>query len=170
MLAMIIAGAVNMAMVIVSAGLFFKNGLVVEDLDVAFREFARLSGPVTAISFGLGLLIAGLSSSSVGTMAGDVVMQGFINKRINLYLRRAITIVPPLAIIISGINPTNALVLSQVVLSFGIAFALIPLIMFTSNRDIMGGLVNRRFTTVLGWLISALVVGLNLFLLAQMLL
>ncbi len=169
-LAMIIAGAVNMAMVIVSAGLFFKNGLVVEDLDVAFREFARLSGPVTAISFGLGLLIAGLSSSSVGTMAGDVVMQGFINKRINLYLRRAITIVPPLAIIISGINPTNALVLSQVVLSFGIAFALIPLIMFTSNRDIMGGLVNRRFTSILGWLISALVVGLNLFLLAQMLL
>ncbi|WP_218571278.1 Nramp family divalent metal transporter [Paenibacillus oralis] len=169
-LAMIIAGAVNMAMVIVSAGLFFKNGLVVEDLDVAFHQFAQLSGPVTAISFGLGLLIAGLSSSSVGTMAGDVVMQGFINKRINLYLRRAITIVPPLAIIISGINPTSALVLSQVVLSFGIAFALIPLIMFTSNRDIMGGLVNRRFTTVLGWLISALVVGLNLFLLTQMLL
>lgn len=169
-LAMIIAGAVNLAMVVVSAGLFFKNGLVVEDLDVAFHQFAQLSGPVTAISFGLGLLIAGLSSSSVGTMAGDVVMQGFINKRINLYLRRAITIVPPLAIIISGINPTSALVLSQVVLSFGIAFALIPLIMFTSNRDIMGGLVNRPFTTILGWLISALVVGLNLFLLVEMLL
>lgn len=168
-LAMIIAGAVNMAMVVVSAGLFFKNGVVVEDLDVAFRQFGQLSGPVTAISFGLGLLIAGLSSSSVGTMAGDVVMQGFINKRINLYLRRAITMVPPLAIIVSGVNPTDALVMSQVVLSFGIAFALIPLILFTANRSIMGGLVNRRFTTVLGWMISALVVGLNLFLIVQML-
>ncbi len=168
-LAMIIAGAVNMAMVVVSAGLFFKNGLVVEDLGVAFRQFGQLSGPVTAVSFGLGLLIAGLSSSSVGTMAGDVVMQGFINKRINLYLRRAITTVPPLAIIISGVNPTDALVMSQVVLSFGIAFALIPLILFTANRSIMGGLVNRRITTVLGWMISALVVGLNLFLIVQML-
>lgn len=168
-LAMIIAGAVNMAMVVVSAGLFFKNGMVVEDLDVAFRQFGQLSGPVTAISFGLGLLIAGLSSSSVGTMAGDVVMQGFINKRINLYLRRAITMVPPLAIIVSGVNPTDALVMSQVVLSFGIAFALIPLILFTANRDIMGGLVNRRITTILGWMISALVVGLNLFLIVQML-
>lgn len=168
-LAMIIAGAVNMAMVVVSAGLFFKNGMVVEDLDVAFRQFGQLSGPITAISFGLGLLIAGLSSSSVGTMAGDVVMQGFINKRINLYLRRAITMVPPLAIIVSGVNPTDALVMSQVVLSFGIAFALIPLILFTANRDIMGGLVNRRFTTILGWMISALVVGLNLFLIVQML-
>ncbi|ASA24238.1 Nramp family divalent metal transporter [Paenibacillus donghaensis] len=168
MIAMVIAGAVNMAMVVVSAALFFKNGLVVEDLDVAFQQFGQLAGPVTAISFGLGLLIAGLSSSSVGTMAGDVVMQGFINKRINLYLRRAITIIPPLAIIAYGVNPTRALVASQVVLSFGIAFALIPLIIFTSNRAIMGGLVNRRLTSVLGWTISGLVVALNLFLVVEM--
>jgi manganese transport protein len=168
-LAMLIAGAVNMAMVIVSAGLLFKNGLVVEDLDVAFHQFGTIAGPVTAVSFGLGLLIAGLSSSSVGTMAGDVVMQGFINKRINLYVRRAITTIPPLAIIISGVNPTSALVMSQVILSFGIAFALIPLILFTSNRKIMGSLANHRITTTLGWIISALVVGLNLFLIVQML-
>ncbi|MEK5239828.1 Nramp family divalent metal transporter [Paenibacillus sp. FSL L8-0470] len=167
-IAMVIAGAVNMAMVIVAAALFFKNGLVVEDLDVAFQQFSHLAGPVTAVSFGLGLLIAGLSSSSVGTMAGDVVMQGFINKRINLYLRRAITIIPPLAIIAFGINPTRALVMSQVVLSFGIAFALIPLVIFTSNRQIMKGLVNHRITTVLGWIISALVVSLNLFLIVEM--
>ncbi|CAM4326473.1 Nramp family divalent metal transporter [Paenibacillus typhae] len=167
-IAMVIAGAVNMAMVIVSAALFFKNGLVVEDLDVAFEQFSHLAGPVTAIAFGLGLLIAGLSSSSVGTMAGDVVMQGFINKRINLYLRRAITIIPPLAIIALGINATSALVMSQVVLSFGIAFALIPLVIFTSNRKIMHGLVNRRITTILGWMISALVVALNLFLIVEM--
>ncbi|WP_342563132.1 Nramp family divalent metal transporter [Paenibacillus sp. FSL R7-0345] len=167
-IAMVIAGAVNMAMVIVAAALFFKNGLVVEDLDVAFEQFSNLAGPVTAIAFGLGLLIAGLSSSSVGTMAGDVVMQGFINKRINLYLRRAITIIPPLAIIAFGINATSALVMSQVVLSFGIAFALIPLVIFTSNRKIMHGLVNRRITTILGWMISALVVALNLFLIVEM--
>lgn len=167
-IAMVIAGAVNMAMVIVAAALFFKNGLVVEDLDVAFQQFGELAGPVTAISFGLGLLIAGLSSSSVGTMAGDVVMQGFINKRINLYLRRAITILPPLVIIAFGINATSALVMSQVVLSFGIAFALIPLVMFTSNREIMKGLVNHKLTTILGWLISALVVSLNLFLIVEM--
>nr|WP_310830319.1 Nramp family divalent metal transporter [Paenibacillus typhae] len=167
-IAMVIAGAVNMAMVIVAAALFFKNGLVVEDLDVAFEQFRQLAGPVTAISFGLGLLIAGLSSSSVGTMAGDVVMQGFINKRINLYLRRAITILPPLAIIAFGINATSALVMSQVILSFGIAFALIPLVIFTSNRQIMNGLVNHKITTILGWIISALVVSLNLFLILEM--
>ena len=168
LIAMLIAGAVNMAMVIVAAALFFKNGLVVEDLDIAFEQFRNLAGPVTAISFGLSLLIAGLSSSSVGTMAGDVVMQGFINKKINLYLRRAITIIPPLAIIALGVNATSALVMSQVVLSFGIAFALIPLVIFTSNRRIMQGLVNHRITTILGWIISALVVALNLFLVVEM--
>ncbi|WP_438352004.1 Nramp family divalent metal transporter [Paenibacillus sp. FA6] len=168
MIAMIIAGAVNMAMVIVSAALFFKNGLVVEDLDVAFQQFGQLAGPVTAISFGLALLIAGLSSSSVGTMAGDVVMQGFINKRINLYVRRAITTIPPLVIIIVGVNPTTALIMSQVILSFGIAFALIPLVIFTSNRTIMGGLVNHRITALMGWIVSGLVILLNLFLLYKM--
>ncbi len=169
MIAMIIAGAVNMAMVIVAAALFFKNGLVVEDLSVAFTQFGHLAGPVTAISFGLALLIAGLSSSSVGTMAGDVVMQGFINKRINLYLRRAITTLPPLVIIFFGVNPTKALVMSQVILSFGIAFALIPLVIFTSNRQLMGGLVNHRITAALGWMVSGLVVSLNLFLVFKML-
>ncbi|WP_312000674.1 Nramp family divalent metal transporter [Paenibacillus forsythiae] len=167
LIAMFIAGAVNMAMVIVSAAAFFKNGLAVEDLDAAFHQFANLVGPVTAVSFGLGLLIAGLSSASVGTMAGDVVMQGFINKRINLYLRRAITSIPPLAIILSGVDATRALVMSQVILSFGIAFALIPLILFTSDRKLMGGLVNRRITSALGWIIAGIVVALNLFLIAE---
>ncbi|QWU13889.1 manganese transport protein [Paenibacillus sophorae] len=167
LIAMFIAGAVNMAMVIVSAATFFKNGLAVEDLDAAFHQFGQLVGPVTAISFGLGLLIAGLSSASVGTMAGDVVMQGFINKRINLYLRRAITSIPPLAVILSGVDATRALVMSQVILSFGIAFALIPLIVFTSDRKLMGGLVNRRITSVLGWIIAGIVVSLNLFLIAE---
>ncbi len=165
--AMIVAGAVNMAMLIIAAALFFKNGLQVEELDQAFIHFRELAGPAAAISFGLGLLIAGLSSSSVGTMSGDVVMQGFINKRINLYLRRAITMVPPLALIISGINATEALVVSQVILSFGIAFALVPLMLFTGNRKLMGGLVNRPITQVLGWAIAALVIVLNVFLVVQ---
>ncbi|MEO3946417.1 Nramp family divalent metal transporter [Gorillibacterium sp. CAU 1737] len=164
-IAMLVAGAVNMSMVVIAAALFHKNGLLVEDLSLAYTELDRLVGPMGAVSFGLALLIAGLASSSVGTMTGDVVMQGFINKHINLYLRRAITVLPPLAIIISGVDPTKALVMSQVVLSFGIAFALIPLIRFTSSRAIMGELVNRRITTILGWGVAAIVVSLNLFLL-----
>lgn len=167
--AMVIAGAVNMAMVIISAALFFKNGLDVEDLEVAFHQFGQLVGPFSAMLFGLSLLVAGIASASVGTMAGDVVMQGFIKKRINLYLRRAITTIPPLVIIWSGIDATKALIMSQVILSFGIAFALIPLILFTNNRKIMGELANRSVTKVLAWIIAGIVVSLNLFLIVDML-
>lgn len=122
---------------------------------------------MAATSFGLGLLIAGLASSSVGTLAGDVVMQGFIRRRISLYLRRAITMIPPIAIIASGVNATYALVLSQVILFFGIAFALVPLVMFTSRKDIMGSLVNHKFTTILGWIVVGIVVCLNIYLLLE---
>ena len=164
-IAMIIAGAINMSMLIIAAAVFHTQGVVVEDLDVAYNGLKDILGPMAAISFGLGLLIAGLASSSVGTLAGDVVMQGFIQRKIPLYLRRAITMVPPLAIIASGVNATYALVLSQVVLSFGIAFALVPLVMFTSKRDIMGSLVNHRITTALGWFVVVVVVTLNIYLL-----
>lgn len=167
-IAMAIAGAVNLAMVVISAALFFKNGLYVEDLEVAFHQFGQLVGPFSSILFGLSLLIAGLASASVGTMAGDVVMQGFINKRINLYLRRAITTIPPLLIIWSGVDATKALIMSQVVLSFGIAFALIPLIIFTNNKKIMGELANHPFTKVVAWIIAGIVVSLNLFLIVEM--
>lgn len=163
-IAMIIAGAINMSMLIIAAAVFHTQGIVVEDLDVAYNGLKEALGPMAAVSFGLGLLIAGLASSSVGTLAGDVVMQGFIRRKIPLYLRRAITMLPPLVIIASGVNATYALVLSQVVLSFGIAFALIPLVMFTSKRDIMGSLVNHRITTFLGWCIVVLVVALNIYL------
>ena len=166
-IAMLIAGAINMSMLVIAAAVFHTQGFVVEDLDVAFNGLHDALGPLAAISFGLGLLIAGLASSSVGTLAGDVVMQGFIRRRIPLYLRRAITMVPPIAIIASGVNATYALVLSQVVLSFGIAFALVPLVMFTSRKDIMGSLVNHRFTTNLGWVIVGIVVCLNIYLLFE---
>ncbi|NEY21579.1 divalent metal cation transporter [Bacillus ginsengihumi] len=166
-IAMVIAGAINICMLVIAAATFHKNGLVVDDLSIAFNQFKSHIGTSAAILFGLGLLIAGLSSSSVGTLSGDVVMQGFINKRINLYLRRAITMIPPLAIIISGVNATNALVFSQVILSFGIIFALVPLIMFTSNKNIMGALVNHKITTIIGWIVAAFVICLNIFLCIQ---
>ncbi|WP_162139930.1 Nramp family divalent metal transporter [Bacillus methanolicus] len=167
LIAMAIAGAINASMLIISSALFFKNRLNIQDLDVAFQELGNLVSPFSAILFGIGLLAAGLSSSSVGTLSGDIVMQGFINRRIPLYVRRLITMMPALAIIAMGINPTKALVISQVVLSFGIAFALIPLIIFTSNRRLMGGLVNHRITTVISWFIAGLIVILNIFLLYQ---
>lgn len=165
LIAMLIAGFINAAMLIVASALFHANGFVVNDLDVAFTHFEQLVSPLSAILFGLGLLIAGLSSSSVGTMSGDVIMQGFINFRIPIYVRRLITIIPPIIIIASGVNPTSALVLSQVILSFGIGFALIPLIMFTSSKRIMGSLRNTRIITVLSWIIATVIVLLNLFLL-----
>lgn len=164
-IAMVIAGAINMSMLIIAAAVFHTQGEVVEDLDIAYIGLHEALGPMAAISFGLGLLIAGLASSSVGTLAGDVVMQGFIRRRIPLYLRRAITMIPPLVIIASGVNATYALVLSQVVLSFGISFALVPLVMFTSKREVMGTLVNHRMTTILGWFVVVIVVTLNVFLL-----
>ncbi|MGE7114547.1 Nramp family divalent metal transporter [Lysinibacillus sp. NPDC047702] len=164
-IAMIIAGAINMSMLIIAAAVFHTQGVIVEDLDVAYNGLKDALGPMAAVSFGLGLLIAGLASSSVGTLAGDVVMQGFIRRKIPLYLRRAITMLPPLVIIASGVNATYALVLSQVVLSFGIAFALVPLVMFTSKPDIMGSLVNHRITTILGWFVVVIVVALNIYLL-----
>ncbi|AMR64067.1 Nramp family divalent metal transporter [Bacillus atrophaeus] len=167
LIAMLIAGAINASMLIVAAALFFKNGLYVEDLDVAFDQFGSLVSPISAVLFGIGLLIAGLSSSSVGTLSGDVIMQGFIRYRIPLYVRRFITIIPPIIIIASGVNPTSALVLSQVVLSFGIAFALIPLIMFTSNKRIMGSLINAKWVTMISWVIAVLIVALNIFLIVD---
>lgn len=154
-------------MLIVAAVLFKANGLNVQDLDVAFDQFGNFVGPAAAILFGVGLLVSGISSSTVGTLSGQVIMQGFINYRIPLLLRRLITMAPALIIIALGVNPTYALVLSQVVLSFGVAFALIPLIIFSSNRRLMGSLVNHRITTAIGWIVSALIIAFNIFLLYQ---
>jgi manganese transport protein len=123
-----------------------------------------------AALFGVALLASGFSSSSVGTMAGQVVMQGFVNRRIPLFLRRAVTLLPALVVLAVGVDPSRALVLSQVVLSFGIPFALVPLVMFTRRRDLMGDLVNTRLTTAVAVAIAALIVGLNVFLLYEILL
>ncbi|OME75966.1 divalent metal cation transporter [Paenibacillus sp. FSL A5-0031] len=167
LIAMIIAGVVNASMLIVAAALFHKNGMNIQDLDVAFKQFGELVGPFSAILFGIGLLASGLASSAVGTMSGDIIMQGFIKRRIPLYLRRAITVIPPILLIAIGVNPTTALVISQIILSFGIPFALIPLILFTSSKEIMGSLANHKITNVLAWAIALVIIALNIFLLIQ---
>ncbi|CAM3119676.1 Nramp family divalent metal transporter [Sporolactobacillus spathodeae] len=166
LIAMAIAGVINMIMLAVSASTFHGH-MVITDLDIAFKEFGVYIAPSASLLFGIGLLFAGLSSSSVGTLAGDIMMQGFIHKRIPVFLRRVCSMIPPLAVIISGANATNALVLSQVVLSFGIALAIIPLVIFTSKKSIMGSLVNKRLTTITAWGVTGVIVSLNVFLLTQ---
>jgi manganese transport protein len=116
--------------------------------------------------FGVALLASGIASSCVGTMSGQLVMQGFIHRQIPVFARRAITMIPALIIIAVGFNPTRALVLSQVFLSFGIPFALVPLLVFTGNRTLMGSLVNRRPMMAIAGLVAAVIIGLNVYLLA----
>jgi manganese transport protein len=167
-IAMAIAGTINASMLIMAAALFHANGLTgVGDIDLAFEQLKVLEGNLPAILFGVALLASGLSSSSVGTMAGQVVMQGFINRRISLFLRRLITMAPALVILAIGLNPSRSLVISQVVLSFGIPFALIPLLIHCRNRRVMGALVNHRLTTAIATVVVTLIVSLNVFLLYQ---
>ena len=133
----------------------------------AFRTLTPLLGGAASIIFAISLLASGLSSSTVGTMAGQVIMQGFIHRQIPIWLRRLITMLPALVVIAFGIDATRALVLSQVVLSFGIPFALVPLVLFTRRRDLMGELVNRPLTTFAAGAVATLIISLNLFLLYQ---
>ena len=169
-IAMSIAGVINMSMLVMAAGVFHSRGLTgVEDIDEVFDRLGTLVGSNAQYAFGAALLASGLSSSSVGTLAGQVVMQGFIERQIPLWLRRGITMAPALVVIAIGVNPSRALVLSQVVLSFGIPFALIPLLQFCRNHELMGGLVNRRTTTAVATVVVALIVGLNAFLISQIL-
>ena len=167
-IAMAIAGTINASMLIMAAALFNANGLTgVGDIDKAFEQLNVQVGSTSAILFGVALLASGFSSSSVGTMSGQVVMQGFINRSIPLWLRRFITMLPALVILAVGLNPSRSLVISQVVLSFGIPFALIPLLIHCRNRQVMGALVNRRATTAIATVVVALIVSLNVFLLYQ---
>jgi manganese transport protein len=169
-IAMSIAGVINMSMLVMAAGVFHSRGLTgVEDIDEVFDRLGTLVGSNAQYAFGAALLASGLSSSSVGTLAGQVVMQGFIERQIPLWLRRGITMAPALVVIAIGVNPSRALVLSQVVLSFGIPFALIPLLQFCRNHELMGGLVNRRTTTAVATVVVALIVALNVFLISQIL-
>ena len=162
------AGIINLTMLVVAAALFNESGLTgVDTLDGAHAGFEELLGGGAALAFAVALLASGLSSSSVGTYAGQIVMQGFIERRINLFLRRFITMAPALVVLAIGLEPTKTLVVSQVVLSFGIPFALVPMILLTSRRRVMGALVNHPGTTALASVVAALIIGLNMFLLHQ---
>jgi manganese transport protein len=164
-----LAGLVNMTMLAVAAKLFHgrPDWSHTDTIQGAHLGFSHLVGGTAALAFAVALLASGTSSSSVGTYAGQVVMAGFVNLRLSLLVRRAVTMVPALVVLGLGVSPTSALVLSQVVLSFGIPFALVPLLLLTSRRDVMGTHVNRLPTTVVAVAIAALISALNVFLLAQ---
>ena len=164
-----LAGLVNLAMLAVAAKLFHgtPGWSHVDTIPEAHSGFSHLVGGTAALAFAVALLASGASSSSVGTYAGQVVMAGFVNLRISLFARRALTMLPALVVLGVGVGPTRALVLSQVVLSFGIPFALVPLVLLTRRRDVMGEHVNRLPTTVVAVAIAVLISGLNVFLLAQ---
>jgi manganese transport protein len=167
-IALALAGLVNLAMMIVAAALFHGGGLTgVETIEGAYEGFKSVDSNAAATIFGIALLASGFASSSVGTMAGQVVMQGFIHRQIPIFLRRAITLAPALLVLAIGVNPTDALVGSQVVLSFGIPFALVPLLLIASKREIMGDLVNPGWLSTLAGAIAALIIALNVFLLYE---
>src|SRR6266487_5510695 len=167
LLALGAAGAINLAMLFVAARLFHRTGATSADsIQAAHAGLGRLVGGGTALAFAVALLASGLSSSSVGTYAGQVVMQGFIGRRIPLFIRRALTMLPALVVLGAGLPATGSLVISQVVLSFGIPFALVPLVLLTRRADMMGTLVNRPVTTITASCVAALIITLNLCLLA----
>ena len=161
-----LAGLVNLAMLCIAAVLFHKPGLTdTGDLVVVHDGLAALVGGGAALAFGIALIASGLASSTVGTYAGQVVMDGFMNWRIPLFARRALTMMPALIVIGLAVNTTQALVYSQIVLSFGIPFALIPLLLITRTRDTMTDMINRRVSTALMLLITVVITALNFYLL-----
>jgi manganese transport protein len=167
-IAMTIAGFVNLAMMAVAAAAFYGAHQPVAELETAYQTLTPLLGQAAATLFGLSLVASGISSTVVGTLAGQVVMQGFVRFVIPLWLRRVITMAPAFVVIAMGLNTTEILVLSQVVLSFGIALALIPLLILTGDRALMGEYRNHPVTQAVGRLIVALVIGLNAYLLVAM--
>jgi manganese transport protein len=167
-IAMTIAGLINVAMLVMAASTFFKSGRHdVASIDGAHRTLEPLLGSSASTLFAIALIGSGLSSSAVGTMAGQVVMQGFIRRRIPIVVRRLVTMAPAFVAIGIGVDPSRTLVISQVVLSFGIPFALVPLVLFTSRRSVMGALVNHRATTAAAATVAGVIILLNVFLLAQ---
>ena len=169
-IAMGIASLVNMAMLIMAAATFYKHGFTnVASIEEAHLTLQPLLGKAASWIFAISLLASGLSSSTVGTSAGQVMMQGFLHKHIPVWLRRLVTIIPSIIVIAIGLDPTRTLVISQVVLSFGLPFAIIPLIIFTKKKEIMGILVNKKITTFIVYIIAALIIALNLYLIYQVL-
>jgi manganese transport protein len=167
-IAMSIAGFVNASMLMMAAATFHAAGLTdIDAIEDAHKTLEPLLGGAAPVIFAISLLVSGLSSSTVGTMAGQVMMQGFLQRYIPIWVRRLVTMLPALIVIALQFDPSSTLILSQVVLSFGIPFALVPLVIFTVRRDIMGALVNRLGTTVAISAVAVIIIGLNVFLLYQ---
>ena len=168
-IAMTIAGLINIAMLVMAASTFFRTGhRDVGSLEGAHTTLTPLLGSAASALFAIALLFSGLSSSAVGTLAGQIVMQGFVRRRIPITVRRLVTMAPAFVVIAIGADPSHTLVLSQVVLSFGIPFAFVPLVWFTSREHVMGTLVNARRTTAAAVTVAAIIIALNVFLLAQL--
>jgi manganese transport protein len=167
-IAMTLAGLINLSMLVMASATFYTNGLTgIATIEEAYRTLTPLLGNAASTIFAISLLASGLSSSTVGTMAGQVIMQGYLHVRIPLWVRRLVTMIPALVVIALGLDPTRTLVLSQVVLSFGIPFALIPLVLFTRQHKLMGTLVNHKVTTWIASFVAGIIVALNLYLLWQ---
>jgi manganese transport protein len=162
-LAMVVAGAVNLAMLLVAATNLRGMGDT-HSIEGAYSAVQSSLGHTVALFFAIGLLASGLASTSVGAYAGAMIMQGLLRKSYPLLLRRLVTLIPALVVLAVGVDPSRALVLSQVVLSFGIPFALVPLVRLTSSRELMGGDVNHRVTTALGWTVAGVISVLNVVL------
>jgi manganese transport protein len=163
-----IAGLVNLSMLCIAATLFHRPGMTgISDLGPIHAHLDQLVGGGAALAFGIALMASGLSSSSVGTYAGQIVMAGFMNWRIPLLVRRALTMLPSLIILALAVNTSQALVFSQIVLSFGVPFALIPLLLITRDRATMADMANRRLTNTLMLLTTVIITGLNIYLLAD---
>jgi manganese transport protein len=164
--AMNAAWLVNSAMVVVAAAVFGGHALA-NPIEDAHRTLGPLLGPASAIIFAVALLCSGLSSSTVGTMAGQVIIEGFLHIRFSIFLRRLLTLIPAISVIAVGLDPLRILILSQVVLSFALPFALVPLLMLTGNREVMKQFVNGRATHWLGWTTVSVIIVLNVVLLLQ---
>jgi len=164
-IAMGIASFVNAAMLVMAAAAFHGTGKTqVGTLEEAYLTLQPLLGKAAGYVFGISLLASGLSSSTVGTSAGQIIMEGFIHKHIPVWVRRLVTVLPSLAVIIAGLDPTRVLVLSQVLLSFGLPVTIFSLLRFTADKKIMGDLVNKRITSVALGAAAALVTVLNVYL------
>ncbi len=165
-IAMGVASLVNMGMLVMSATTFHNQGITsVGSLEVAYKTLEPLMGKASSAVFGISLLFSGLSSASVGTMAGQVIMKGFLHREIPVWIRRLVTMVPSMIVVAIGLDPSRTLVISQVLLSFGLPFAIIPLVSFTSQKKIMGVLTNKKLTTILAYMVAGIILVLNIFLL-----
>ncbi|MFZ7943544.1 Nramp family divalent metal transporter [Neobacillus sp. 19] len=170
MIAMTLAGFVNLAMMYMAASVFNRSGQShIADLTTAYHTLTPLLGSAAASVFLISLLASGVSSSVVGTMAGQVIMQGFVGFTIPLWIRRLVTMLPTVIIVAIGVDPTQTLIISQVVLSIVLPFPIIALIYFTQKRDIMGVLTNKRITTVLSSIFAMIILSLNVWMVVQML-